>query len=167
MTKKKTISALNKVKLGVNDIESGESRVKYICEFAHHNFIMPVLDDKGNKIYHFDANGNNKTIDVISRSFTSVSGHKNADGKVDPNTAFCFFVASKEVLGNDFDRVVAKLDKDCLNPINKMYREDDHFKKRNPEAFRIASEKAELESTISEKDEEINRLKEQLFRKKG
>lgn len=170
----KTISAQNNVKLGINDNTSDEDRVKFICEMTHgYQFVLPVLNEKGEKVFHTDANGNNKTPDVKTYVFTQVSGHKNADGKVDINSAFSFFEVTKKLHGEDYDRIVAKLDKDCKNPINKMYREDDHFKKRNPEAFRIASEKAALISensekteALKEKDREIEELKKQLFIKK-
>ena len=172
---KKTIASSNAVKLGVNDVDSGENKIKFICEFSNYQVFMKVLDENGKPSYHTDAHGNNKVVDTFSIKFTPVSGHKNADGKIDPTTAFCFYVADRDILGKDFDRVVEKLDKECKNPRNKMYREDDHFKKRNPEAFRIASEKAKMEAQIeekaveiAEKDKEIEDLRKQLFgRKKG
>lgn len=170
---KKTISASNKINIGTNDIDSDDEKIKYICEFSNHHFVYFDLDENGKKKYHTDANGNNKLPDIIEDNFIPVSGHKNADGKVDPNTAFCFYVVDRKKHKEDFDSIVSTLDKKCANPIYKMYREDDHFKKRNPEAFRIASEKSEMEqkladsaAALSEKDKEIEDLKAQLFSKK-
>ncbi|MCW8966099.1 MAG: hypothetical protein OQK82_05375 [Candidatus Pacearchaeota archaeon] len=162
-----SLSKQNDIKLGLNDVESPDS-IKYICEFKNgYMFVMPLLDNNGEVVYKTDAKGNNKVPETVEYKFTNVTGHKNLDGKVDPNTAFSFFNVSKEVHGADYDRIVAKLDKECKNPRNKMFREDDHFKKRNPEAFKIAEEKAKMERMITqikeEKDAKIAELEKQLF----
>lgn len=168
---KKTLSAQNKITVGINDVESSEETIKFICEFKNgYVFVLPKHDINGEPVYKTDAKGNNKVPVTEEYRFTIVSGHKNADGKVDPTTAFSYFTVSKEEHGDNFDRIVAKLSMDCKNPRNKMYREDDHFKKRNPEAYRIAKDKADMEQKLvditNEKDARIAELEKQLFGKK-
>jgi hypothetical protein len=158
---KKKISD-NAEKLGANDVETTGDAVKFISEFREQFFMMPVLDENGKQVVNTNAEGNKTTKAFKQYEFTKVSGHKNKDGKIDPTTAFCFFIVEREKYGTDFQRIVDKLTALSKNPINKMYTADDHFKKRNPEAFRIAREKQDLEDKLSEKDRLIEELNKKL-----
>lgn len=162
---KRTIAA-NAEKLGTNDVATPVGAIKYISDYKENHFMLPKVDAAGNKTYHTDANGNNKLPDYTEYHFTKISGHKNKDGKIDPNTAFCYFIVDPAVHGSDFQRIVDMLEKNRLNPKNKIYTEDDYFRKRNPEASRIAMEKEEIMEKLSEKDKQIEELKAKLgFRK--
>jgi hypothetical protein len=156
---KKTISAMAE-KLSDNDVRPSESATKYICEFQENHFMLPVLEDDGKTIaYHVDPNSNRKLADYKEFHFTKVIA-KNKEGKLDPTKYFCFFITSPEIHGKDFDRIKKLLDKKCENPMYRMYKEDDHFKKRNPEAYQIAKERLEIETenaTLKNKVEELER----------
>lgn len=162
---KKTIAA-SAEKLGVNDVAADDESVKFISDYPEKSFMMPVIGEDGKQTYHTDANGNGKLADWKEYKFTKISGHKNKDGKVDPTTAFSFFIVSKKHHGADYERILAKLTKDAQNPANRIFTEDDHFKKRNPEAFRIASERQALESEIEAKNKRIVELESRLGFKK-
>lgn len=164
---KKNISD-NAEKLGSNDVEVKGDAVKFISDFQEQLFMLPVLDENGKQAFNTDADGNKKVKAFKTYQFTKVSGHKNKDGKIDPTTAFSFFVVDPEKHGTDYKRILEKLTALSKNPINKMYTADDHFKKRNPEAYRIAKDKQELEDKLSEKDRLIEELNKKLgFQKRN
>jgi hypothetical protein len=158
---KKKISD-NAEKLGANDVETTGEAVKFISEFREQFFMMPVLDENGKQVLNTDAEGNKETKAFKRYDFVKVDGHKNKDGKIDPTTAFSFFICDPEKQGADYKRFLDKLTALSKNPINKMYTADDHFKRRNPEAFRIAREKQDLEEKLSEKDRLIEELNKKL-----
>jgi hypothetical protein len=161
MTKKNI--AANAEKQGPTDQKPTTAEaIKFISDFSEFRFDLEVLDENGKKVYHSDANGNNKVVDVKKFAFVKVPPHKNADGKIDPRSAFCFFIADPEKHGSFFQRIVEKLTAYTKNPIYKMYTDEGHFQKRNPEAFRIAKEKVEQESIIDSQAKEIADLKSRL-----
>jgi hypothetical protein len=163
---KKNIAA-NAEKQGAQDQKpSTPESIKFISDFPEFRFDLEVLDENGKKIFHTDANGNNKLPDVKKFSFIKVPPHKNADGKIDPRSAFCFFIADPEKHGAYFHRIVEKLTGYTKNPMYKMYTDEGHFQKRNPEAFRIAKEKVEREEVIDKQAQEISELKSRLGIKK-
>jgi hypothetical protein len=149
-----------------NNVETKTGCVKFISTFRQFHFDIKKLDEKGEQIFHVNPNSNHKLFEFKHFEFVPVSGHKGKDGKIDPNTAFCFFIVDPEKHGKDFPAIISKLQEFCKNPMYRMFTEDDHFKHRNPEAFRIAKEKSELESTISDKDKRIAELEERLGFKK-
>jgi hypothetical protein len=167
MAKVKTIAA-NAEKLGANDQEAAtDSAVKFISEFPEFRFALICKDEHGKTIYKTDANGNNKTPEIKEYSFVKVNGHKDPKtGKVDPNTAFSFFIVSKEDHGSDYDTILKRLRDLSKNPMYYLYTEDDYFAHRNPEAFRIAKEKVELETERDQWKAKAEELERKLgFRK--
>jgi hypothetical protein len=163
---KKSIAA-NAEKQGPTDQKPATPEaIKFICDFSEFRFDLEVLDENGKKVYHSDANGNNKVVDVKKFAFVKVPPHKNTEGKIDPRSAFCFFIADPEKHVGYFQRIVDKLTGYTKNPMYKMYTDEGHFQKRNPEAFRIAKEKVEREEIIDKQAAEIASLKERLGFKK-
>jgi hypothetical protein len=161
---KKSIAA-HAEKQGENDQKpTTPEAIKFISDFPEFRFDLEVLDENGKKVFHTDANGNNKLPDVKKFAFIKVPPHKNADGKIDPRTAFCFFIAdpAPEKHGPYFQRIVDKLTAYTKNPMYKMYTDEGHFHKRNPEAFRIAKEKVESEEKIDKLTQENAELKSRL-----
>lgn len=154
-------------KQGENDVKATENAVKFICDFPSCKFVLKKLGEDGNPTFHTDANGNGKSVDVEEFNFTQVMS-KNKDGKVDTSKSFCFFIADPDKHGKNFKRIVDILTKKCLNPMDKMYLEEDHFKKRNPEAFNIAKEKAELEDKLTAAEARAKELEAKLgFQKRN
>lgn len=153
MTKaKKSLASENKITLGAEDKESSEERIKFVCELQGHVFVLPVFDDKGKPVYKVDSQGNRTVQETKSYEFTMVSGRDASTNKMDPKKTYCFFVVDPVKHGGDYGRILSYLINACKNPRNKMYREDDHWKKHNPEAFRIAEEKRAMSDEIEKKD---------------
>jgi hypothetical protein len=137
--------------------------IKFISEFPEYHFQYRELDAAGKQVMHADANNNNQLPSFKQISFERVYGFRDPKtGKVDPDSARSFYICDPEKLGDDFGRVVEILEAKCPDPIHRMYTEDDHFKKRNPEAFRIAKEKEELTGTIEKQRAEIESLYQRL-----
>jgi hypothetical protein len=151
----------------VLDILDDGGKVKYISDFPEFYFMLRALDEKGEPIFHTDAEGNNKLPSYTQLSFVRVYAHKGKDGKVDANTAFSFFVVDKAVQGNDVARIVESLEKLRANPMYRLYTEDDHFRKRNPEAYRIAKENAALVGERDAMAQRVEELEKKLGFKKG
>jgi hypothetical protein len=151
MAPRKTIAATADL-IAINDVRpSSDAAIKFISEFPEYHFMYRKHDDDGKPAFHTDQDGNNKLPTFETISFVKVYGTRDPKtGKVDPESARSFYIADPAVLGADFDRVLAKLQAFCKDGKYRMYTEDDHFKKRNPEAFRIAKEKVELTSTIDQ-----------------
>jgi hypothetical protein len=91
------------------------------------------------------------------------------DSRADQNLAYSIFIVDPEKHGDILaSRLTQRLEELRTNPGNRLYTSEDHFAKRNPEAFRIAKEKSDLENTISSKDARIEELEKKLgFTKKA
>lgn len=161
MNATKSIAA-NAENFGPQDKAPGEGAVKFISRFKEHTIVMLKKDAEGKTVFKTDANGNSKVAETVVYQFAKVPPHKNAEGKIDPNTAFCYLIVDPKVHGEDFNRLLAECNTLLKNPVNKLYTEEGYFKSRNPEAFRIAKEKTELENQISDKDKQIEELKAKL-----
>jgi hypothetical protein len=157
---KKNISA-SAEKLGEADVKTVGNCVKFICEFPDCHFMMKRLGDDGKPTFHTDANGNSKLPDFDEFHFMKIPV-KNKEGKLDPSQFYSIFIVDPEKHGKNYQRILDLLSSKTKNPKEKMYFEDDHFKKRNPEAFTIAEDKLELETKIEEKDRQIEELKKKL-----
>lgn len=158
---KKNIAA-NADKLALNDERPEDGAVKFISKIPDFHFLLPVLGTDGKQEYHFDANGNSKLPTIKEYHFVKVYAQKGHDGKPDPSTAYCFFIASQKDHGADFPRIVDLLNKYKSNPRYQLFTEDDYFKNRNPEAFRIAKEKSDLEDQVAQKNARIEELEKRL-----
>jgi hypothetical protein len=146
---KKNIAA-NAEKFGAVDASPKENAVKFVTKFKEKSIVMFKLDANGKRVEKRDAHGNGMTFEVVQYEFTKVPPHKNAEGKIDPNTAFSFLIVDPDIHGSDFQRLLDKCKEECKNPAHKMFTEEEYFKQRNPEAFRIAKDKAALESLVEE-----------------
>lgn len=157
---------------------TSKGQVKFVSNFLEFYFMLPVLDADGKPAFVRHPNSNAKVYESVKYSFTKVPSQRARDGAIgrtkdgkpalvtQANTAYCYFIADPDVHGTDFDRIVKLLSDMCKNPKYKMFTEDDHFARRNPEAYRIAKEKVEVEAKLSAKDKEIDELKERLGFKK-
>jgi hypothetical protein len=164
---KKSIAA-NADVLGKNDVAvSGDTAVKFITEFPEYSFCIIDKDENGKVIETTNAAGNNKVPVVKEFKFVKVNGHRDPKtGKIDPNTAFSFFIVSKEEHGRYYNEILKLLKSRAANPMYYMYTEDDYFAHRNPEAFRIAKEKVALENERDEWKLKAEELEKKLgFRK--
>jgi hypothetical protein len=175
-TEPKSISA-SAEKLSDNDIKITATQAKsgvrkWISNFPEMNIYLKVLDQETGKHQTHNTELNPRQVKEYKLvRFTKVSGRKNKDGRIDPSTAFSFFIADPDKMGgtgpySDYTQMVKILDDMCKNPANRLFTEDDHFKWRNPEAYKVAKEKQSLEKKMSEKDERIAFLEEQLALKK-
>ena len=149
-----------------NNEVMANGRVKFISKCREFFFMLPVLDENGKPSFHQDPNSNRKFPDMKEYAFTKSPSMRSRDGsvvkgtmKVEPETYSCFFIVDPAVHGADFQRIVDLLSGYCKNPAFKMYTEDDYFKQRNPEAYRIAKEKVAMEANLSDKDKTIAELK--------
>lgn len=164
---KKSISA-NAEKIGANDRQPNDRQIKYISDYAEYHFIIRALDESGNPVFHTDANGNGKLPTIKEFHFAPIRATKDhKSGKIDPNTAYSIFIADPDVHGADFKQIVEALEKLRANPMNKLYSADDHFKRRNAEAYKIAKEKTELEEKLSAKNARIEELEKKLGLRKN
>jgi hypothetical protein len=139
-------------------------KLKYISNFRNgHHFMIPVLDEKGQQAFKYNADGNAKVKDFKMFDFVNVAAHKNVTtGKIDVE-AFSFFVVDPEIHGDDYDAIKKELDRECSNPGKyKMFTEDAHFKKRNPEAYAIAKDKKALEDDRDSWKQRADELEKKL-----
>jgi hypothetical protein len=142
--------------------EVGSNSVKYISEFGEYSVTLDKLDSNGEVMYKTDAKGNNQVKVPIEFQFTKIGYTKKPDGTPDANSKKCFIIVSKEVHGVYYDKLIEVLEKDCGNAVNRLYREEDHFKKRNAEAYNLAVEKQEMADQISVQNALIAKYEEQL-----
>jgi hypothetical protein len=160
---KKTLAAMAE-KLGSGDksVEK-DGQVKFICEYPNgYHFMVPQFDENGKPLIELDAQGNKRPRTFKQYDFTVVHAKKDKATGIVLSPAVTFFIADPELHGDDYKRIVEILTKTCKNPGNKMFLEEDHFKKRNFEAYNIAKKTSELEATIAEKDKEIAALQAKL-----
>lgn len=159
---KKTIAA-NAEKQSEMDRQPKEGCVKFISKFKEFHFTMPVIGEDGKQETHSDADGNGKLKTWKQYDFIKVMAHKNPKtGKIDPDSAFCFFICDPEVHGTEFPRLVKMLDSMRLMPQYQLFNEDDYFKFRNPEAFKIAKELSEKDAVIDSQAQKIKELEQKL-----
>jgi hypothetical protein len=165
---KRSISA-NAENIGNGDKKASEGGVKYISDFSDYSFLMKAYDEDGKQTFHSDANGNGRLPDIKEYHFAPIRAVKNpATGQIDPNTAYSIFIVDPKVHGKDFDRIIDRLEALRKDPFQKLYTADDHFARRNREAFNIAKRSEELEEKLSEKDARIKELEAKLgFAKKA
>ena len=150
--------------VGGNDrkVESDKA-VKFVSNRQEFHFMLTEQDSDGKQVFHTDADGNNKIKSYKQYSFVKVAGHKDPKtGKVDPSTAFSFFIVDPTVHGREYNRILDHLNKMRSNPLYQMFNDDEHFNQRNPEAYRIAKEKVELQETVAAKDARIAELEKKL-----
>jgi hypothetical protein len=160
---KKAVAAMADL-VGANDKRSNEKTVKFISTFPAFHFMIDSIGPDGKRETHTDADGNNKLPSFRQYEFARVAGHRDSKtGKINPDTAFSFFIADPEKHGRDFQLIVDKLTELSKNALYKVYSEDDYFKLRNPEAYRIAVKNAEYETTI----EDLKKKNEDLERRLG
>jgi hypothetical protein len=131
------------------DCESFEVVSHYKDGFG---FMTSELDEKGEKVFSIDANGNSKVQKHKMWTFEKVHVADPETGKVSSKLGYCVFVAAKSTHGKYFLPIIKELNRLFKDPSNKLYTMDGHYQYRNPEAFRISKQ-------IEEKDNEINRLK--------
>jgi hypothetical protein len=158
---RKTLAS-NAAPIGVNDQSTPVDAVKFICDYPEYHFLMKVMDDAGNQVTHTDADGNGKLPSYKDYHFTTVITKDKVTGKADPNGRYSFFIVSKAKHGKDFEPILKRLEELKKQPHAKLFTEDEHFKRRNPEAFNIAKTVSELESKIDERDAKIKALEEKL-----
>jgi hypothetical protein len=158
---KKTIAA-NAEKLAVNDERPEEGCTKFICKIPEFHFMMPVHDEKGEEVFHGDRHGNARLPTTKLYSFVKVYAQKGKDGKFDPSTAYCFFIVNPKIHGTETGNILKYLTGLMKNPIYQLFSEEDYFKNRNPEAFRIAKEKTELENAIDAEKAKVADLERRL-----
>jgi hypothetical protein len=164
---KKSIAA-NAEKMAANDAKpTTEGAVKYVSGYPNFGFMVYVKDEKGEQVFHTDANGNARLPTTKEYHFARVNVKDAKTGKFDQNLAYSIFIADPAVQKGDFDAIVKRLEELRKNPINKMHNDEDWFKQRNPEAFRIAKEKSEIEAVLSAKDARIEELERKLGFKKA
>jgi hypothetical protein len=161
VAKKMVASQADLVSAG--DKRSAGETVKFVSTIPEFHFTLRALDSDGKPESHTDADGNNRLPSWKTYQFVRVFATKDVrTGKIDPDTAFSFFIADPKVHGADYQRIIDLLNKYRANPLYRIYNEDEYFKVRNPEAFRIASEKLDLENQLSEKDQKIKDLEAKL-----
>ncbi len=164
---KKNLAAMAE-KIGANDqVNTKETAVKFISDIPEYHFLIRAIDEKGELEFHTDANGNGKLPTYQEYHFTKIASQRDPKtGKFDPSTQKCFFIVDPEVHGRYFKPIVETLTRLKANPISRLYTEEEYFRKRNPEAYRIAKEKRDLEDEIAKRDSRIEELEKKLgFRK--
>jgi hypothetical protein len=154
--------ASNAAPMGANDIATPVDAVKFISDYPEYHFLLPVYGDDGKQVSHTDSEGNGKLPTFKDYHFVKVLVKDKVTGKTDPNGCYSFFIASKEHHGKEFDQIVKRLNELRKQPHARMYTEEEHFKRRNPEAFNIAKEKADLEGKLEASQEKIRVLEEKL-----
>jgi hypothetical protein len=151
--------AQNADKAGDNDVSvSSDKAVKFVSTRQEFFFSLKTLDENGNHIKTTNADGNNAVPQFTTYQFVKVAGHRDQrTGKIDPSTAFCFFIVDPETHGKDYSRILDELNRMRSNPIYQLYNDDEYFKQRNPEAYRIAKEKEEIVDVWKLKVEELEK----------
>jgi hypothetical protein len=149
---------------GMNDVRpASEKCVKFVSTRHEVHFNMRVIGEDGKPEFHTDANGNNKLPTFKTFSFTPVMPHKDpATGKINLDDSHCFFIADPDQHGKDFQPIIDRLNELRKNPINQMFTDEEYFKRRNPEAFRIAGEMSSKDSKIDEQQRRIQELENRL-----
>jgi hypothetical protein len=163
---KKSIAA-SAEKQGAGDKETNTGCVKFISKFKEFHFTMPVLGADGKQETHTDADGNGKLKTWQQYDFTKVSAHKGKNGKIDPDTAFSFFMCDPAIHGDMFQKLVDYLTILRSNPKNQIFSEDEYFQNRNPEAYKIAKELSDKDTLIDTQAQKIKELEQRLGFKKG
>ncbi len=143
-------------------VNDRESQVKFISKNQEYGFIITQQDENGNDEYHTDAKGNKKLPTVKSYNFQRIVVKDHETGKINTKKCHSFFIASKKEHGKDYERIVNRLNVLASNPRNKLYSEDDWFKERNPEAFRIAKERAVVEDERDSYKARVDELEKKL-----
>lgn len=108
-----------------------------------------------------DANGNNP-IDVTETYNFTTMVTKDAKGVLQPNKTVSFFLVSRELLGDMFDKVLETLNKMTRNPMNYLYLEADYRKLENPVAFAAQEEVSIKDAVIKQQADTIADLKKKL-----
>jgi hypothetical protein len=136
---------------------SGETRdkgtVRYYCYQMKYSFPLPKLDDDGKPVMKTDANGNNATKVYETFTFQSLPVIDPETRKPKMNDPRSFF----DVLPTDpnRERLIAYLDKCVIDKQTKIVDEETYFKEENPEAYRIAVVKKEIEDKHAAKIKEL------------
>lgn len=145
-----------------------EGSIKYVSEFTNKTICLKkmVKDANGKRVplYTIDGDGNKKhNPELVTYHFVPVfQGKDKRTGVRSLHTPKSFFIADPKNFEDqdDFKDVIAALEKMCKDPIERVYSEDDFFKLRNPEAFKIAKEKSDLEDEVERlkaQNEELNK----------
>ena len=166
MARKKTASMSDSIGSSDRTVSDENVQVKFVCNYPEFGFSIEELDKDGNEVFHTDANGNKKLKNYKQYVFSKVTVRDPKTGKVDTRGAYSIFIVEKSVHGKDFDRMVKHLNKLMANPRNKLYDEDSHFERRNPEAYRIAKKTMELESERDSLKNKVDELERKLGFKK-
>lgn len=157
---KKSLVSTNSILGGRNDVVANEGETKFICTLPKpFVFMLPAINERGEPIFKTDANGNNKVRRTDSFEFTAVVPiHSESKGKpsASQDDLFSFFIVSEEKLKQYYKPILEYLTKQAAQRGSRIFTDEQHWKNKNPVAFKVAQEKAELENTIAEKDKTIN-----------
>jgi hypothetical protein len=153
-------------KVNIADFTNGSKDnkvVRFYCYQKTYFFSLPKLDENGKPVFNTDALGNNKTIQYQTFKFEYLPVIDKETHKPKMNDPRSFF----DILPDDpnAERLIAYLTKALKDKHTKIVDEETYFKKDNPEAFRIAEAKKEVEDKFTS---QIEDLKKQLSEaKKG
>lgn len=134
----------------------------FVSLFPDYHFNIPILDEHGEKVYHSDANGNNKLPSFKEFTFKKVPFRDKVTGKIDMKKTVSAFVTSVADHGKDFERILHRLNKLRQNPKNKLYTERQHFENTNPQAFSISEASAAKDLVIDAQAAKIKELEDKL-----
>lgn len=143
-------------KVNIADFNGGEKnsdRVRYYCYQMSYSFPLVKLDESGKPVMKTDANGNNATKVYETFKFQSLPVIDPETRKPKMNDPRSFF----DVLPTDpnRERLIEYLDKCVIDKQTKIVDEETYFKEENPEAYRIAVVKKELEDKHAAKIKEL------------
>jgi hypothetical protein len=154
--------AVNAEKQAANDAMPMNDQVKFVCKYPDYHFMMPVIGHDGKQERHTDANGNNSLPTYRDYHFARVNPKDPMTGKTSVSECYSIFIVDREKHGAMFQPIVDYLTKLTKNSFYKVYTDDDWFRIRNPEAFRIAREKSEYEDKLTDAQRRIIELERKL-----
>lgn len=119
-----------------------EKAITFYClDHTAYQFMIDELDANGARVYRTDADGNNRTRVRRTIKFERVPVVDPKTGKPSPMVKLCRYHLDR----NDPDLVrIAGFLASREAKFDGVVTEEEYHQKRNPEAFRIASEKKAL-----------------------
>jgi hypothetical protein len=129
--------------------------IKFVSLYPRYHIVVKTGKERT------DAKGNNPVAITETYHFTTMVT-KDAKGVTQPNKTVSFFLVSRELLGDMFDKVHETLLKMRNNPMNYLYLEADYRKLENPVAFAAQEEVSIKDAVIKQQADTIADLKKKL-----
>lgn len=137
---------------GIQIVPEGDNHLgTFYCYQIGYSFPIPKRDEKGNYVYKFDSNGNNKQQEFLTFDFKEVLVFDQLTKKPKANSHLSRFVVTKETQqSGDVLKYLENMSSPRMTHITKIVTEEDYTKKLNPAAFELAETKKSYESQIAE-----------------